>query len=220
MLRKLLFASGLLIASFAAQAQYACDQTIEKQGYSACYNYDLKATLYTVHTMRAEDLKKDGLSRDGLKFYEESSIPARYRAKLSDYRSSGFDRSHLVSNDDQNHSAKLQKETFSLVCQSPHWPNVNRVSLLAVEKLIRRLTISNKESIVYSGNIYDRVSPKRIGAGRIAVPTETYKVVHFPTENKTLAFLIPNVPELQSSKASSFRVDVSLIEKKTGFVFK
>ena len=200
-------------------AQYQCDQMVSKQGYQACYNYGLKATLWTKHSLNAKDLKKDGFSRKGLRFYEETSIPRKYRASLADYRRSGYDRSHLVSNDDMNHSRKLQKETFSLVCQSPHHPNVNRVSLLAVEKIIRRLTKSNGVSHVWSGNIYARINPKRIGPGRIAVPESTYKVVFFPSTNKTLAFLIPNIKQKQSKKASDFRVDVALIEKKTGLKF-
>lgn len=207
-------------ASGASAPAYQCDTVIQKQGYDACYNYDLKATLWTRHEMKAADLKKEGYSRDGIRFYEEKTLAKRHRATLADYRRSGYDRSHLVSNDDMNHNRKLQKETFSLLCQSPHYPNVNRISLLAVEKLIRRLTISNKRSMVISGNTYDRISPKRIGAGRIAVPKETYKVVHFPETGKTLAFLIPNVKKKQSSKASSFKVELSEIEKKTGFKFK
>lgn len=216
--------SGLLallvsIPSLANAQQYQCDQMVEKQGYQACYNYNLKATLWTRHEMKAADLKLEGYSRDGIRFYEEVSIPRRHRATLADYRRSGFDRSHLVSNDDMNHSRKLQKETFSLVCQSPHYPNVNRKSLLAVEKLIRRLTISNGQSIVYSGNIYDRLNPKRIGPGRIAVPAETYKIVYFPKTGKHLAFLIPNIKKRQSTKASDFRVDVEVIERKAGLRF-
>lgn len=209
----------VLALPLTANAQYQCDQVIEKQGYQACYNYKLKGTLLTKHRMTAADLKKKGFERKSMRFYEEPAIPKKYRATLADWRRSGYDKSHLVSNDDMNHSRKLQYETFSLVCQSLHYPNVNRVSLLAVEKLLRRLTRSNGESIVWTGNLYDPISPKRVGPGRVAVPYAVFKVIYFPNRNKKVAFLIPNIKEKQSSKASDFRVDPALIEKKSGFKF-
>lgn len=199
------------------KAPFACDQIVQKQGYAACYNYGLKATLWTAHSLKASDLKAEGYSRKGIKFYEETALPKRYRATLATYRGSGFDRSHLVPNDDQNHNRKLQKETFSLVCQSPHYPNVNRRSLLAVEKLIRRLARSNGEARVFSGNVFNRIVNKRIGAERVAVPEATYKVLQLP--EKTFAFLIPNVKEKQSKRPKDFLVELSVIEKKTGFRF-
>jgi endonuclease G len=215
----LIFTASMMTTSIV-YSQYQCSQVVEKQGYQACYNYGLKATLLTKHRLNAADLKKKGFERDNMRFYEEKAIPRKYRATLADWRySHGFDRSHLVPNGDMNHSRRLQKATFSLVCQGMHYANTNRVSLLAVENLIRRLTISNGKSVVWTGNIFASINPKRVGPGLVAVPTAVFKVIYFPSRNKKVAFLIPNIKKRQSSKASSFRVDPALIEKKSGFVF-
>ncbi|GAB6071530.1 DNA/RNA non-specific endonuclease [Thiomicrorhabdus hydrogeniphila] len=219
---KTILLSGVILSSSLSAANasgYECDTIVKKQGYQACYNYGLKGTLFTKHHMTAADLKKEGLSRKGIRFYEETSIPKKYRATLADYRGSGFDRSHLVSNDDMNHDARLQKETFSLVCQSPHYPNVNRGSLLKVEKAIRRLTIRHGESTVYSGNVFDTINPKRMGVGRVAIPKAVFKIALFP-DGKNIAFLIPNVKEKQGNRLKDFVVPIAQINKLTGFDFR
>ncbi len=216
----LIFTASMLTTSIVYAQYYSCSQIVSNPGYQACYNYGLKATLLTKHRMTAANLKKKGFERDSMKFYEEVAIPKKYRATLADWRfSRGFDRSHLVPNGDMNYSRKFQKATFSLVCQSLHYANTNRISLLAVEKLLRRLTLSHGESIVWTGNLFDPINPKRVGPGLVAVPTAVFKVIYFPSTNKKVAFLIPNIKQRQSSKASSFRVDPALIEKKSGFVF-
>jgi endonuclease G len=223
MISKILLAGTLYLASIStalAAADYRCDQIVKKQAYQACYNYELKATLFTIHRMRAVDLKKQGYPRDHIKFYEEQDIPQKYRATLADWRGSGFDRSHLVANDDMNHNIRNQKETFSLVCQSMHYPSVNQQAIGAIEKLLRRLTISNGTAIIYSGNIFDRINPKRVGPGLVAVPKATYKVAYFPKKGTKIAFLVENTEGKKSTKASDFRVSVDDLEKQVGFKFQ
>lgn len=219
LIKSSLLSLSLLGVAFSAQANYKCDQVVEKQGYEACYNYGLKATVFTKYTLKASNLKKPSLPRKGIRFYEEKSIPKKYRATLADWRKSGFDRSHLVSNRSRSFDTKLQKETFSLVCQSLHYPQVNRVALLSVEKLLRRLTKFNGKSEVFSGNIFDRINPKRTGPGRVAIPKYVYKVIHFPNKNKTIAFLIRNNKNKKSAKASSYRVELAKLEKLAGMKF-
>lgn len=219
--KKSVLAIGLLGATFAAQAQYSCDQIIKNEAYSACYNYDLKSSLFVKYDLKGADLKGEKHSRKGVKFYEEKSIPKKHRSTLADYRSSGYDRSHLRSNASSSYNRKIQKLSFSLVNQSMHTPTTNRTALKSIEKLIRRLTISNGRAKIVTGNVFARINPKRIGPGKVAVPTHAYKVIHFPKTNKTLAFLVKNTKAKKSSKASSYRVDVKELEKlaKVNFDF-
>jgi len=68
--------------SLTAQAGYQCDQIIHKTGFEICYNYQLKDPLWSKATLTAQDLKKKGYSRKGVRFYEETSISKRYRNGL------------------------------------------------------------------------------------------------------------------------------------------
>lgn len=217
------FLTGSLLLLATANAysngDYRCDQIIEKTAVKICYSYPLKATLYVKFKLNKTDLQKEKHDRKGILFYEEQSIPKRYRATLSDYRNSDFDRSHLAANSDFSYSPKLQKETYSLSVQSPHYPSVNRQAIASIEKLMRRLTISNGQSVIYSGNIFKHINPKRIGKSGIAVPTHFYRVIYFPSTQKSLAFLVENTPEEKSTKASSYRVDLKDLQKTLGYRF-
>lgn len=213
--------AGVFLSLFSIQSNafYECDQVVEMQSYDACYNYGLKATLWVAQKMSKSDLIKPGHDRDGIRFYEEQSIPKKYRATLADYRRSGFDRGHLASNASFDHNPRLQKETFSLVNITPQYPNMNRGIMRYTEKLTRKLAISNGSAVVITGNVFDEINPKRIGPGRIAVPKYTYKILKFPN-GKNVAFLIPNIKEKQGKKPSKFRVDINEITKLTGFDFR
>ena len=212
---------GMILNAVAisANAQYKCDQMLQKEGFEICYNYKLKAPLYTRHIMKYSDLKKQTYSREGLRFFEDVNIPRRYRATLRDYRGSGFDRGHMVSNRSQAFDRKRQKATFVLSNITPQYPNFNRGIFRLTEKLSRKLvTREIGSAVVYTGAIFDRMNPKRIGPGRIAVPSHVYKVINFKN-GKNLSFLIPNIEKNQGKKPSKFRVDVREIEKLTGMRF-
>ena len=93
-IKSVLFALLIFSSNTYAQANYKCDQIIKKTGFEICYNYQLKGPLWSKATLTAQDLKKRGYSRKGIRFYEERSIPKRYRSTLADYRHSGYDRGH------------------------------------------------------------------------------------------------------------------------------
>jgi len=205
--------------SLTAQANYKCDQIIKKTGFEICYNYQLKAPLWSKATLTAQDLRKKGYSRKGIRFYEERSIPRRYRATSADYRHSGWDRGHEISNDDMNHNLQAQKDTFSLANITPQAPKLNRGVYRKAEKATRSLIIRSRDrGTIIAGAIFDRINPKRIGPSRIAVPKEIYRIVKL-RNGKTYAYLFPNKKGMRYGKIKQYRVPVSVIKKKTGFKF-
>lgn len=212
--------AALIGLSLSAHANYQCDQIIKKKGFKICYNHQLKSLLWSKATLTAQDLKKKGLSRKGIRFYEEISIPRRYRATLADYRGSGWDRGHEISNDDMNHNLRAQKDTFSLANITPQAPNLNRGAYRKAETATRTLIIRSRDrGTIIAGAIFDRINPKRIGSSRIAVPKEIYRIVKL-RNGKAYAYLFPNRKEMKYGKIKEYRVPISLIEKKTGFTFQ
>ncbi|MBD3768344.1 MAG: DNA/RNA non-specific endonuclease [Gammaproteobacteria bacterium] len=202
-----------------ASAHYQCDQMIHKERYDICYSYKLKAPLWTRFYITKAELEKKPASRDDDKFYEETSIPAKYRAKLADYRSSGYDRGHVTSSRSMAFTNKAQASTYTLANCQPEYPEHNRGIWRYTETLARKLASKAGEAVIYTGGVFDPINPKRIGPGRIAVPAKTYKIVYFPKSRESVGFLVPNIPEDQGKKPSKFRVELKDIEKESGFKF-
>ena len=60
-----------------------------------------------------------------------------------------------------------------------------------LESLVRMWS-RNRASYVTNGGVLNSNSYRKIGKNKISVPTQFYKVVFIPSENKMIAFLIPN----------------------------
>lgn len=216
----------LAMAAFSSvvSAQYKCDQVIENTGYKACYNYDLKATLFVAHNMRVADLKAPNLERGSMRFFEETKIPKRYRAQLRDFQRKNtkphkFDRSHLVSDATANHSRSTQKATYSLVNVCHGYEKQNRGIWKYVEISSRKLAKRKGGAEVITGSVFDRMRPLRVGPGKVAVPTHNFKILKFGDGDK-VAFLVPNVNKEMGKKASKYKVSIETINKMTGFDFR
>ncbi len=52
-------------------------------------------------------------------FTEDVNIPAEYRSKNSDYKSTGYDKGHMAPNAVMDFNLKSQKESFFLSNTSP-----------------------------------------------------------------------------------------------------
>lgn len=56
----------------------------------------------------------EGVGRGNSTFKEDSTVPDLYKAKLSDYLRSGYDRGHMAPAADCKHSQNAMDETFYL----------------------------------------------------------------------------------------------------------
>lgn len=218
-MRYILFVGLILFSSLSGAAPYQCDTIIQNPGYKACFNYNLKATLFVQHVMRVKDLKAPNLERKSMRFYEETKIPKRFRPTLKDWRGSGFDRGHMVSDATANYSRKTQKATYSLVNVSHQYPKMNRGIWKYVEITSRKLAKRKGGAKVITGSVFERISNKRVGPSLVAVPTYSFKILKFGDGDK-LAFLVPNLNKNMGKKASKYKVPISKIEKMTGYSFK
>lgn len=210
---------ALFTSTIAGAVGYNCDQIVEKTAYSACYNYDLKAALFVKTDVTVNELRAKNLSRKGIEFYPEPTIAPRYRAELRDYRRSGFDRGHLVSNGTLNFSSREQHESFSLVNVHAQHPKMNRGIWRLIEEASRRLMVKKGGAVMITGGVFSEINPQRIGAGQVAVPTHSFKIMKFG-DGDILVFLVPNVNENMGKKPSKFKSSLAEIRRLTGFDFR
>ena len=114
------------------------DQILINHFYTVGYSYYFRQARWALEIVRPERalLTKTARLND---FRPDLRVPKQFRADLSDYSKSGYDRGHLVSSADQE-SAELQNsETFLLSNMSPQKPEFNRRKWEDLERSVRKL---------------------------------------------------------------------------------
>lgn len=136
--------------------------------------------------------------RTTCQFYEDTTLPPRMRSRLSDYKSSGFDRGHLAPAADHRHSEEELSATFSLSNVAPQHPALNRQYWQRVESFVRNLVHPRsrfQEAFVITGPLYlpdtteggaDRLASDGDGATaswrlNVGLIGEAPQLVHVPT---------------------------------------
>lgn len=145
------------------------------------------------------------------RFYAEARLPAAERAELDDYRNSGYSRGHMAPAGDM-HNAQAMAQSFSLVNMVPQDQRQNSGPWIKIEADTRKYIMRAKGDVyVFTGPVYT-ASSKTIGAGRVAVPTYLYKVVHDATTRKSWVHWMANSPDAKAGPPISYEE----FERRTG----
>ena len=148
-----------------------------------------------------------------------------YAVRPSDYRSSGYDRGHLVPSGDRTHSRLENESTFFMTNIIPQSPSNNREVWRELEEYSRELAIRDKELYIVAGGYG---IAKKIAKSRVVVPEFTWKVILIlddveneptPQNTRTIAVWMPNSEEVRNTDWRDYIVSVNKVEKKTGYNF-
>lgn len=186
------------------------------------------------HITPASLLMQNGDRRHSY-FAEDLSIPEKFRAKLTDYARSGFDRGHQVPAADAKWTQDAMDATFALSNMCPQvGEGFNRDYWAHFEDFCRRLTTFYPSVRIVTGPLY---LPKRESDGKwrvsyevighppnVAVPTHFYKVVFAedgkPGGNVSLgAFVLPNAVIPNDKPLKDFEVPIEAVERASGLEF-
>src|SRR5262249_14845040 len=150
------------------------------------------------------------------------------QAQLADYAGSGFDRGHMCPSADRTATLLDNQNTFYLTNMLPQAHNQNAGPWGQLEAYARSLATSGKEVFEVAGGIYAG-PPKNIGAGSVAVPSSTFKVVvvldapgqtaaSVTTSTRVISVVMPNDNSAvsQGTDWHTFRVKAADIEAQTG----
>ena len=188
-----------------------------RTGFALAHDETKKAPLWVAQRMTPERLVNRVSRRD--RFAPDPELPKGKRAELDDYRNSGYDRGHMAPAADMRWSAQAMEESFYLSNMAPQvGPGMNRGIWSDIESTIRKWVASRRELFIYTGPIYDTLTPSRIGPNQVAVPTHFYKVVFDPVRVDTIAFVVPNAPQ-PNRRIEEFITSVRDIETRTGLNF-
>jgi endonuclease G len=133
----------------------------------------------------------------------------------NDYINSGYDRGHLMpAKSNQCQTQAVQDECFYYSNMSAQTHRLNAGDWKSLETLTRTWALTNDSIHIWAGNVGEA---KRIG--KVAVPTQCWKVVYIVKSKEWFAYLFDN----NTSKPDGInnnKVLVSDIEKLTGLKFK
>jgi endonuclease G len=153
--------------------------------------------------------RKDNFKPDPL-LIAETNIGA-------DYVNSGTDRGHMMpAAENLCQGPDVQNECFYYSNMAAQYHSLNAGDWKSVETMEREWAKKDDSVHVWCGNLG---VANTIGEGKVAVPTQCWKVLYFVKTKEWMAFLFDN----NTSKPDGIhnnQVDVADIEKLTGFKFK
>ena len=223
----LLFSASASQAAFDACLDQFPDRTPPKVSANARQTRDLcmdsfailhsgesKTAIFVVEKLnraRLEDADEERTDR----FYEEARLPSSHRARLADYKGSGFDRGHLAPAGDQPNTNAMA-QSFSLANMVPQAPENNRgIWAKSVEQATRKYAMRAEGDVfVFTGPVFSK-PVTTIGSGKVWVPTSLYKLVYDQAQNRAWAFWVDNRDDARMSKPISYEELV----KRTGIEF-
>jgi endonuclease G len=201
----------------------AADQILFNRHYVLGYSYYFRQAKWALEIV--DSGKKDIERIDN--FRPDYRIPEIFRADLTDYRGSGYDRGHLVASANQNEIELQNSETFLLSNMSPQEKYFNRGIWRKLESAIRKLNEDEDiwETYIICGPVFYFDQPvESIGSGgdndvSIPIPNAYFKSVLTEDKRgklKMWSFLMTN--EESDKELKDFLVSTTLIEKLSGLV--
>ena len=188
-----------------------------REGYVVSYNDYTKQPNWVAYRLTPQFIANK--SNRNANFAPDLSIPKAYRAELSDYKGSGYDRGHLAPCAAMSCSSKSAAESFLLSNISPQKTGLNCHGWAQLEKYVRFWTRAKGELYVYTGVIYKNKKPRTfIGKSKVAVPDYFYKIIYAPKQKESIAFVMPNT-KVDKKNVAKYRISIKEIQERSGFNF-
>jgi endonuclease G, mitochondrial len=147
------------------------------------------------------------------RFFEDDRLPEGEGATLADYKRSGFDRGHM-SPAGNRWNPQAMAESFSLANVVPQNRENNQRLWAHIETAVRKLAIKYGDTYVVTGPLFSGAQLQTIGASRVLVPTQIYKVVYVPSQQLAFAIVADN------TSAERYEVrSVRDLEAQSGIAF-
>ncbi len=212
---KLLALLSLFVAlaniALAQYAPLAKGELVEHKRYSLDYCEEHEQAAWVYYTLTPQHLTGEVSRTDDFRPDPKVSTGS---ATINDYKSSGYDRGHLLPAADCSHSPEAMSQSFYMSNVSPQKAGLNRVGWLALEKLVRQWAYTHQELHIVTAGVLNSSLPQTIGANNVSVPKYFYKVIYAPKNNQMIAFIMPN--DKLSNPLRDYATTVDEVERITG----
>ena len=191
-------------------------QIIHHDGFSLQYSEAKKQPLWVAYHLSKQEVITKAIKRTD-NFRPDPSITTG-SATLADYKGSGFDRGHMVSASDLDHSIDGMNDSFYLSNMSPQVPSFNRGIWKKLEEQVRSWAVRNDAVYVVTGTLFLE-DKGAIGVSHVDIPSHYYKIIFDGTEPelKAIALILPN--EGSKKPLQTFAVTIDHIENLSGLDF-
>lgn len=181
-----------------------------RDAYAVLHDNDRREPLWVSYVLTGPHSL--GCARRKDKFRPDPDLPARVRAELSDYRSSGYDRGHLAPNGDFAWDENAAEQSFYLSNMVPQLHTVNAGNWEDLEKVVRAWSVSRGDMLVMAGPIFDQRLSGTIGPNRLPIPAAFWKVIVDQRADAALAFIMPNVDPEYGYSLGQYQVSLGEVE--------
>ena len=174
-----------------------CDQIIDKQVFKICYSYKHKGALAVWYDLDAKLVNHVNIKKR-FSFYNEKTIPMKYRTKKKDYTKSGFDRGHLANDASFDYDKKVLRKTYTMANIIPQAPKVNRYTWIKAERYERQM--ASKLGTVTVINLVNYQKPRNTIKNNISIPTSFTKVLYNNEANFSRCLKYDNIKNIEVKK--------------------
>ena len=193
----------------------SCDKVVDREGYALGYKAAWKTARWVMYRLTDDEVVTQVARRSDV-FAPDPLIPNG--PQLEDYRGSGYDRGHLAPAADMKWSRQAMTECFYLSNMVPQDRGNNGGIWNEIENTVRGFACAEGSVFVVTGPVTPDPPALSIGKGRVAVPTELWKVVYDETPpKKMIGFVVPN--RNVKGKPRDYACSVEEVERRTGLKF-
>ena len=192
-----------------------CDQIVDKQLYKICYSYKYKGALSGWVTLKGKNVNSKNDIKKRPKFYNEKTIPMKYRTKYKDYTGYGknWNRGHFVVADaDFDYEIKALNKAYTMANIIPQSANVNQKTWIKVERYGR--TLAQKLGFINSISIAKYDNPNNKIRNDIVIPTTLYRIYYNNDAKFERCFKYENILNInyKSDKLKDHEIECRLLK--------
>lgn len=177
-----------------------CNQIIDKEIYAVCYSYKYKGALFGWTVLEGDNVNAVNIKKRE-RFYNEKTIPIKYRTKYKDYTGYGkkWNRGHFIISDaDADYDRKILKKTYSMCNIQPQSAKLNQRTWIKVERYGRML--ATKFGYITSISISNYIDAKNKIGNNIVIPSGFYRIYYNNENNFKKCFYYKNVLDIDYKK--------------------
>jgi DNA/RNA endonuclease G (NUC1) len=155
-----------------------------------------------------------------------------YHVVTSDYTGSGYSRGHMVMSAERTATTADNAHAFYMTNILPQYQDLNAGPWELFENYSNDLAqAQGKEVYVIAGGVWPASPATLNNAGKVQIPTYTWKIlvvvprgkgladVHSTADLQVVAVMMPNVTGIQGQPWEPYRTTVDAIEAATGYDF-
>lgn len=172
-------------------------------GFAVLYSGLSKTPIVTVERLNRQRLQQASDKQRTDRFYADARLRSSYKADLSDYQGSGYDRGHMAAAANQYTDTGMA-QSFALSNMVPQDPTNNRKVWAKLEGDVRKYTKrANGNVYVYTGPLFES-NTHTIGRNQVWVPSHLFKLVFDEQQKRAWGWVLPNNNSAQAGAPMNY----------------